>query len=45
MLMPEYLRDLHKAGLKRYQETGHRHIELAKHRVDWPSQKWRRISR
>jgi len=25
-LMPEYLRDLHKAGLKRYQETGHRHI-------------------
>ena len=26
MLMPEYLRDLHKAGLKRYQETSHRHI-------------------
>jgi PAS domain S-box-containing protein len=26
ILMPEYLRDLHKAGLKRYQETGHRHI-------------------
>lgn len=26
MLMPEYLRDLHGAGLKRYQETGHRHI-------------------
>jgi PAS domain S-box-containing protein len=26
MLMPEYLRDLHEAGLKRYQETGHRHI-------------------
>ena len=25
-LMPEYLRDLHEAGLKRYQETGHRHI-------------------
>jgi PAS domain S-box-containing protein len=27
MLMPEYLRDLHKAGLKRYQETSHRHID------------------
>ncbi len=26
ILMPEYLRDLHKAGLKRYQETSHRHI-------------------
>lgn len=26
MLMPEYLRDLHKAGLKRYQETSHRHM-------------------
>jgi hypothetical protein len=26
MLMPEYLRDLHKAGLRRYQETSHRHI-------------------
>ncbi len=26
MLMPEYLRDLHVAGLKRYQETNHRHI-------------------
>ncbi len=26
MLMPECLRDLHKAGLKRYQETSHRHI-------------------
>jgi PAS domain S-box-containing protein len=26
MLMPEYLRSLHEAGLKRYQETGHRHI-------------------
>ncbi len=26
ILMPEYLRDLHKAGLKRYQDTGHRHI-------------------
>ena len=26
ILMPEYLRDLHEAGLKRYQETGHRHI-------------------
>ncbi len=26
ILMPEYLRDLHRAGLKRYQETGHRHI-------------------
>jgi hypothetical protein len=26
ILMPEYLRDLHKAGLKRYQETGHRHV-------------------
>ena len=26
MLMPEYLRDLHTAGLKRYQETSHRHI-------------------
>ncbi len=26
ILMPEYLRDLHQAGLKRYQETGHRHI-------------------
>jgi len=26
VLMPEYLRDLHKAGLKRYQETSHRHI-------------------
>jgi PAS domain S-box-containing protein len=25
-LMPEYLRDLHEAGLQRYQETGHRHI-------------------
>ena len=26
ILMPEYLRDLHEAGLKRYQETNHRHI-------------------
>jgi len=26
ILMPEYLRDLHKAGLKRYQETSHRHM-------------------
>ena len=26
ILMPEYLRELHQAGLKRYQETGHRHI-------------------
>jgi PAS domain S-box-containing protein len=26
ILMPEYLRDLHKAGLRRYQETSHRHI-------------------
>lgn len=26
MLMPEYLRDLHETGLKRYQETSHRHI-------------------
>ena len=24
--MPEYLRDLHNAGLKRYQETSHRHM-------------------
>jgi hypothetical protein len=27
ILMPEYLRDLHRTGLKRYQETGHRHID------------------
>lgn len=26
ILMPEYLRDLHTAGLKRYQEAGHRHM-------------------
>jgi len=26
MLMPEYLRNLHEAGLKRYRDTGHRHI-------------------
>ena len=26
LLMPEYLRDLHKAGLERYQETNYRHI-------------------
>ena len=26
MLMPESLRDLHKAGLQRYQETSHQHI-------------------
>ena len=26
MLMPEYLRDLHQAGLNRYQETSQRHI-------------------
>ncbi|HEY0407414.1 MAG TPA: PAS domain S-box protein [Pyrinomonadaceae bacterium] len=26
MLMPEYLRHLHRAGLKRYIETGHKHI-------------------
>jgi PAS domain S-box-containing protein len=26
ILMPEYLRDLHTAGLKRYQETSHRHM-------------------
>jgi PAS domain S-box-containing protein len=26
ILMPQYLRDLHKAGLQRYQETNHRHI-------------------
>lgn len=26
MLMPEYLRHLHAAGLKRYHETGHKHL-------------------
>ncbi|HEX7999853.1 MAG TPA: PAS domain S-box protein [Pyrinomonadaceae bacterium] len=26
MLMPEYLRHLHRAGLKNYVETGHKHI-------------------
>jgi len=26
ILMPEYLRDMHKGGLRRYQETSHRHI-------------------
>ena len=26
MLMPEYLRHLHRAGLQRYQETGKKHI-------------------
>jgi PAS domain S-box-containing protein len=26
MLMPEYLRHLHKAGISRYQETGQKHI-------------------
>jgi PAS domain S-box-containing protein len=26
ILMPEYMRNLHTAGLKRYQETTHRHI-------------------
>jgi PAS domain S-box-containing protein len=26
MLMPEYLRHLHEAGLNRYAETGHKHI-------------------
>ena len=26
ILMPEYLRDLHRAGLKRYQETSRRHM-------------------
>src|SRR5215210_783507 len=26
MLMPEYLRHLHQAGIKRYLETGHKHI-------------------
>jgi PAS domain S-box-containing protein len=26
MLMPEYLRHLHRAGLQRYQETGQKHI-------------------
>lgn len=26
MLMPEYLRNLHEAGLKRYQQTGRRHL-------------------
>ena len=29
MLMPEYLRDLHKAGMKRYLETGKKHIPWA----------------
>jgi len=27
MLMPEYLRHLHKAGITRYLETGHKHIQ------------------
>ncbi len=27
MLMPEYLRDLHRAGLKRYLDTGRRHLD------------------
>ena len=27
MLMPEYLRHVHRAGLARYVETGHRHID------------------
>jgi len=26
MLMPEYLRHLHQAGIHRYVETGHKHI-------------------
>ena len=26
MLMPEYLRHVHKAGFKRYRESGERHI-------------------
>ncbi|HEY8665937.1 MAG TPA: PAS domain S-box protein, partial [Tepidisphaeraceae bacterium] len=26
MLMPEYLRELHKAGIARYQQTGRRHL-------------------
>ncbi len=29
MLMPEYLRDLHRAGMKRYLETGKKHIPWA----------------
>jgi PAS domain S-box-containing protein len=29
MLMPEYLRHLHKAGITRYMETGRKHIEWA----------------
>ncbi|MDP8952470.1 MAG: PAS domain S-box protein, partial [Actinomycetota bacterium] len=27
MLMPEYLRDLHRAGLERYLDTGRRHLD------------------
>ncbi len=29
MLMPEYLRHLHQAGIKRYAETGQKHIDWA----------------
>ena len=45
ILMPEYLRDLHKAGLKRYQETSHRHINWQGTELIGASQKWRRVSR
>ena len=27
MLMPEYMRELHKAGFQRYLETNHRHVD------------------
>ncbi|HVF48735.1 MAG TPA: PAS domain S-box protein [Pyrinomonadaceae bacterium] len=29
MLMPEYMRRLHEVGIKRYHETGHKHISWA----------------
>jgi PAS domain-containing protein len=37
ILMPEYLRDLHRTGLKRYQETGHRHIDWQSTELIGPS--------
>ena len=45
MLMPEFIRKLHKAGLKRYLATGQQHIRVAGNRVSWIAKERRGISR
>ena len=45
LLMPEYMRELHQTGFKRYLATRSTAHELAGHRTDRTSQEWRGVSR